>query len=370
VPIETEEKTFPPRGPRSREDRMLPLHVPWRTGIHQLRALCPSCLHCGMTVRNALFLNIGSAMTSFVGLYIGLSVSSDAGARQWIATFTAGLFLYVGLVDMLCDWEDQIRADIRSFLSNRSDEKFSGRAVARILHGIGSPCYPAQTYGRDRRYWRKYIKFDFNQLIRLATQEIIRFKRSASSFCSKYCARRAFSCRLRPSAIASRQGVTLRCLSPLLTRASCQPMVSATSTTSNCSASHDSTASRQAASRFLASTTATGGQLSPRRHTLTHTLDDRGLHRLLDGDRPLVGVAQPLHGPIAALAQPHFLSLRRIAFGHGCAGVGVRARERRGKEGGDGDHSGELTSARSSCFWWICRHLQAGNTFWTSLFTV
>uniref|UniRef100_A0A3B4FPV7 DNA 3'-5' helicase n=1 Tax=Pundamilia nyererei TaxID=303518 RepID=A0A3B4FPV7_9CICH len=76
----------------------------------------------------------------------------------------------------LLDWEDQIRADIRSFLSNRSDEKFSGRAVARIFHGIGSPCYPAQTYGKDRRYWRKYIQFDFNQLIRLATQEIIRFK--------------------------------------------------------------------------------------------------------------------------------------------------------------------------------------------------
>ncbi|XP_051926271.1 ATP-dependent DNA helicase Q4 isoform X1 [Hippocampus zosterae] len=76
----------------------------------------------------------------------------------------------------LLDWENQIRADIRSFLSNRSDEKFSGRAVARILHGIGSPCYPAQIYGRDRRYWRKYIQFDFNQLIKLATQEIIQFK--------------------------------------------------------------------------------------------------------------------------------------------------------------------------------------------------
>ncbi|KAJ0055103.1 hypothetical protein NL108_009036, partial [Boleophthalmus pectinirostris] len=36
----------------------------------------------------------------------------------------------------LLDWEGQIRADIRSFLANRSDEKFSGRAVARILHGI------------------------------------------------------------------------------------------------------------------------------------------------------------------------------------------------------------------------------------------
>ncbi|XP_007564958.1 ATP-dependent DNA helicase Q4 isoform X1 [Poecilia formosa] len=76
----------------------------------------------------------------------------------------------------LLDWESQIRADIRGFLANRSDEKFSGRAVARILHGIGSPCYPAQIYGKDRRFWRKYIHFDFNQLIRIATQEILHFK--------------------------------------------------------------------------------------------------------------------------------------------------------------------------------------------------
>ncbi|XP_017556968.1 ATP-dependent DNA helicase Q4 [Pygocentrus nattereri] len=74
----------------------------------------------------------------------------------------------------LKEWEEQIRADVRGFLASRSDEKFSGRAVARIFHGIGSPCYPAQMYGRDRRYWRKYIHFDFNEIIRLATQEIIR----------------------------------------------------------------------------------------------------------------------------------------------------------------------------------------------------
>ncbi|XP_041739473.2 ATP-dependent DNA helicase Q4 [Coregonus clupeaformis] len=74
------------------------------------------------------------------------------------------------------DWEGQIRTDIQSFLGNHSDEKFSGRAVARIFHGIGSPCYPAQTFGRDRRYWRKYIQFDFNEIIRFAIQEIVRFK--------------------------------------------------------------------------------------------------------------------------------------------------------------------------------------------------
>nr|XP_025044463.1 ATP-dependent DNA helicase Q4 [Pelodiscus sinensis] len=74
----------------------------------------------------------------------------------------------------LQEWEGQIRSDIRNFLSLRQEEKFSGRAVARVFHGIGSPCYPAQVYGRDRRFWRKYIHFDFNKIMRLATEEIIR----------------------------------------------------------------------------------------------------------------------------------------------------------------------------------------------------
>uniref|UniRef100_A0A8B9MAA9 DNA 3'-5' helicase n=1 Tax=Accipiter nisus TaxID=211598 RepID=A0A8B9MAA9_9AVES len=73
----------------------------------------------------------------------------------------------------LRDWESQIRADIRRFLSIRQDEKFSGRAIARIFHGIGSPCFPAQVYGHDRRFWRKYLTFDFHQLARLATEEIL-----------------------------------------------------------------------------------------------------------------------------------------------------------------------------------------------------
>uniref|UniRef100_A0A8C3J9C8 DNA 3'-5' helicase n=1 Tax=Calidris pygmaea TaxID=425635 RepID=A0A8C3J9C8_9CHAR len=73
----------------------------------------------------------------------------------------------------LSEWESQIRADVRHFLAIRQDEKFSGRAVARIFHGIGSPCFPAQVYGRDRRFWRKYLHFDFHRLARLATQEIL-----------------------------------------------------------------------------------------------------------------------------------------------------------------------------------------------------
>ncbi|XP_045417115.1 ATP-dependent DNA helicase Q4 isoform X3 [Lemur catta] len=74
---------------------------------------------------------------------------------------------------MFQNWEGQIRRDIRQLLSLWPEEKFSGRAVARIFHGIGSPCYPAQVYGRDRRFWRKYLHLNFHTLMCLATEELL-----------------------------------------------------------------------------------------------------------------------------------------------------------------------------------------------------
>ncbi|XP_071995154.1 ATP-dependent DNA helicase Q4 isoform X2 [Engystomops pustulosus] len=74
------------------------------------------------------------------------------------------------------DWKEQVCSDTRLFLSIHQDERFSGRAIARIFHGIGSPCYPAQIYGRDRRFWRKYLHLDFNKVMQLCKEEIIRLK--------------------------------------------------------------------------------------------------------------------------------------------------------------------------------------------------
>ncbi|KAM8786487.1 ATP-dependent DNA helicase Q4 [Rhynchonycteris naso] len=73
----------------------------------------------------------------------------------------------------LQDWEDQIRRDVRHLLSSWPEQQFSGRAVARIFHGIGSPCFPAQVFGRDRRFWRKYLHLSFHPLMQLATEEIL-----------------------------------------------------------------------------------------------------------------------------------------------------------------------------------------------------
>uniref|UniRef100_A0A8C2Q105 Zinc transporter ZIP4 n=1 Tax=Cyprinus carpio TaxID=7962 RepID=A0A8C2Q105_CYPCA len=86
--------------------------VSWRSGLAtSLAVLCHELphelgdfailLHCGLSVRKALLLNVGSALTSFIGLYIALSVSTQTIAEEWISAITAGFFLYIGLADML-----------------------------------------------------------------------------------------------------------------------------------------------------------------------------------------------------------------------------------------------------------------------------
>lgn len=59
-------------------------------------------LKAGMTVKQAIVYNLLSAMMAYIGMFIGTAVGQYANnITLWIFAVTAGMFLYVALVDMV-----------------------------------------------------------------------------------------------------------------------------------------------------------------------------------------------------------------------------------------------------------------------------
>jgi len=58
-------------------------------------------MKAGMTIKQAIFYNIISSVLSFMGMVIGLLLGTISDVTPWIFSITAGIFLYVALVDMV-----------------------------------------------------------------------------------------------------------------------------------------------------------------------------------------------------------------------------------------------------------------------------
>ena len=64
-------------------------------------------------------LNIFCAMCCFVGLYLGIAVSQDPSSRTWMFAIAAGMFCYVGLVEMVSLSIDACNTQLDSLTKNR-----------------------------------------------------------------------------------------------------------------------------------------------------------------------------------------------------------------------------------------------------------
>lgn len=59
-------------------------------------------LKAGMSVKQALVYNVLSALMAYVGMLIGTAIGQYThNFTSWIFAVTAGMFLYVALVDMV-----------------------------------------------------------------------------------------------------------------------------------------------------------------------------------------------------------------------------------------------------------------------------
>lgn len=58
-------------------------------------------LKSGLTFRQALAYNLASAIISYIGLILGIIIGDLDSAHTWVLALTAGMFLYISLVDMV-----------------------------------------------------------------------------------------------------------------------------------------------------------------------------------------------------------------------------------------------------------------------------
>lgn len=76
-------------------------------------------LKAGMSVKQAIVYNLLSALMAYVGMLIGTAVGQyTENVTSWIFAITAGMFLYVALVDMV-SWL-RCRGGAPSFQGRRS----------------------------------------------------------------------------------------------------------------------------------------------------------------------------------------------------------------------------------------------------------
>lgn len=58
-------------------------------------------LKSGLTFRQAFAYNLVSAIISYIGLVLGIIIGDLHSAHSWVFALTAGMFLYISLVDMV-----------------------------------------------------------------------------------------------------------------------------------------------------------------------------------------------------------------------------------------------------------------------------
>ncbi|CAA7020447.1 unnamed protein product [Microthlaspi erraticum] len=118
-------------------------------------------------------------MSSAAVAAINVSNTSElsAGAKQTQSLQSRILNYFNG--DGNCDTPSKttqncsfLRADIKVFLQSNRQAKFTPRAIARIMHGVGSPAFPNSIWSKTH-FWGRYMSVDFSVIMEAAQTELL-----------------------------------------------------------------------------------------------------------------------------------------------------------------------------------------------------
>ena len=101
---------------------------------------------------------------------------SSEGLNRTFLTSNLGIPVLPILREITPEQEQVVRSDVHSLVVTHGDLQFTGRTVARIFHGIASPLFPAEVWGRQHRFWRKHLSVDFNTLCQIATVKLLELR--------------------------------------------------------------------------------------------------------------------------------------------------------------------------------------------------
>ncbi|CAN7077677.1 unnamed protein product [Brassica oleracea var. botrytis] len=120
-------------------------------------------------------------MSSAAMAAINVSNTSEtsSGAEQTLSLQSRILDYFNG--DENCDVPSKttqncsfLRADIKVFLQSNRQAKFTPRAIARIMHGVGSPAFPNSIWSKTH-FWGRYMSVDFRVIMEAAQTELMNF---------------------------------------------------------------------------------------------------------------------------------------------------------------------------------------------------
>ena len=98
-----------------------------------------------MSVKQAVFANVASACTCYLGLICGIVLGETTESGEWIFALAGGMFLYISLVDMV-GFKIMFQKELFLFFKERVSHK--------EMHLLWPNSWYRVEIGRDHGSWR------------------------------------------------------------------------------------------------------------------------------------------------------------------------------------------------------------------------